>query len=305
MRKAVSLIAALALLLCACGATAESVRDAAGIDVPSSWTDPENERATVNLLPGEILSADYTGKPVMEIFWADSAWDEWVFTLVLEPETDGDSRKTYSFEHGTAVRYTYDEDGNRIDEAASNEAFSGRVTAERDENHETVLTLECDNAALPNMTLHRDRMPCPSPEELAANVIEPVLELEDGSAGIGLKQAVTAEKLIRYAVLNRLYAVDPEEFTRNLKAALRDLELSEEETQKFLEQKNALTDLILNVSGLSGDGSMEKISRARSVFSDAGVMESVDETMETSLSAAYSVERLVVSLDTLGNGGEE
>ena len=176
------------------------------------------------------------------------------------------------------------------------------MTAEQDGDHETILILECDNATLPNMTLYRDRMPCPSPEELAANIIEPVMELEEGTAGADLKQARVAEKLIRYAVQARLYAVDPEEFTRNLDAALEDVELSDGEYRLFMTQKTALADLMMNVSGLSGGGNAEQMARARALFSDAGVMDSVDEMMDSSLSSAYSLNRLLTSMESIGKG---
>ena len=115
MRRTAAVITAVALLLCACCVQAEEGRIPPAIDAPSSWTDAENERATVDILPGTILSGDYQDELVMEVFWADSAWDEWVFTLVLTPETTTDRSVTYSFFHGTAVRYSYDDDGNRID----------------------------------------------------------------------------------------------------------------------------------------------------------------------------------------------
>ena len=300
MKKGLSLFLTVILLagvLPAATASAGKVN----VEAPSSWADPENDRAVVVVLPAESEGADGTGKLVMQIIWSESAWDEWVYTLVLAPETASEDKTVYSYINGTASVFSYDDEGKKVSETASNESFFGTVTAEADEKGETVLRLESGNEALPNLTLRREAVPVPSPEELAANVIEPILELEEGTAGSDMKTAALVSRLITYAVGHRLYAVDLPTLAKNLKAALKDLELSEEEAGQFLDKKNRVADLMMTILGLGSDPDGEKTAQATALFEDAGVMEEIDDVLDSALSAPISVELMLTCLLTIEN----
>ena len=297
MKKGFALFLAMILLASLAAAGAEPVT----VTAPSGWADPENDRAAVDVLPAEMTVSGENGKLVMQIIWADSAWDEWVFTLVLTPETVTEDKIVYSYINGTAYLYSYDDDGNKVSETASNEALSGTVTAERDGNGEVVLRLESGSETLQNLTLHRELMPCPMPEELAANVIEPILDLEEGTTGSELKTAKLAARLLHFAVEHRLYAVDPSQFSLNMKAALKELDLSEAEYQMFLDKKNRVTDLLMTICGLAADDSGEKAANAVALCTDAGVAGEIDILLDSSLSASHSADLMLISLETIEN----
>lgn len=301
MKKRLALILTLILLA---GILPAAISTAAGeilVETPGSWADTENDRAAVDVLPAETKSTDGSDKLVMQIIWSDSAWDEWVFTLLLTPETTAEDKIVYRYINGTAYLFSYDEEGKKVSETASNESLSGTVTAEADEKGETVLRLESRNDTLPNLTLHREVMPAPSPEELAANVIEPILDLEEGTAGSDMKTAALASRLIIYAVQHRLYTVDSPTLARNMKAALKDMELSEEETQQFLDKKEHVTDLMMTILGLGSDPDGEKSSQAMALCEDAGVMEQIEEVLDSALSAPVSADLMLSCLQTIEN----
>ena len=301
MKKGFALLVALMMLLGTASAFAEKDPVLPVFDVPSSWADPDHDRATtIDIVYAQSINSDYDRELVMEIYWADSAWTEWVYMLFLTP--DDDEGKQYTYQKGTAVCYTYDEDGMQTDEQWLNEALNGTLTATQNTTDGTyVLSLESHNDVLQSLTLYQEYMPCPSPEELVTSVIQPILNHEENTAGSELKLAELASNLIRVALAGRFYATEPGELGLAIRQALEDMDMTEEEYAVFLENKSTVSDFIQVITGLSTNATEDELLAAREICANAGVIDAIDEALTSSLSAGVSVEQLLTILETIEN----
>ena len=303
MKKLMAMLMVLTMALSLGLAMAEATENTLDIPAPMDWADPDHQRVTAELYPAWIQGSSYTDELALDIHWPDSYAERIDYQMILEPVSNDGQTAVYAY-RGDIVKRAWDDQGNLTEEVWANKEAVGQATFAADEAGQVTLTLKDDMAAeLNELTLTVVVHPAPSAEEIASQVLAPLYELEEGTAGASLKAAETAADLIRFAVLNHLYAVDAYALKLNMIAALESMNWTPEAYETYQDHEIEVTDMINTLAGLY-DENQENEEAVRAQFEDAGLLEEVSELLSSGVDA-FSIEMLTGQLATIENLPEE
>ena len=296
MNKPFSVLLVLALFVGLFSAGAEGP---SCIPAPSDWVDPTIQRVTAELYPATILGTGYTDELSLDLHWPDSYAQHVDYQLLLTPSSVSATSAVYNFE-GDIVLRTYDEDGAVIKEEWQDQKAIGQAVFTFGENGEIALTFTGNAASdLNNLHLQALLRPVPHDEDLVRNVLVPLYNMEEGTAGASLKAAQTAAELINYASLWRMYSIESSNLQTAFSIALKSMNWDNEQYERFARHKDNASYLISTIAGLN-DADEEEYASVRVLMEDAGVMDTITSSLQGTIDY-FSVEALVTQLSTLEN----
>ncbi len=300
MKKLLSILLTLALIVGLSPVIAESTFS---IPVPSDWVDPAVQRVTAEMYPAYMLGTGYTDELSLDLHWPDSYAQRVDYLLLLTPANVSAESTVYDYE-GDIVLRTYAEDGTVEKEEWQNETIAGQAVFTFSENGELILTFTGNAASdLNNLRLQTVIRPAPHAEELAQNVLQPLYEIEEGTAGSSLKMARTVAELISYATLWRMYSMEDTDLQNAFSSALESMNWDKEQYETFSRHKDDVSHLIGTIAGLNGVEE-EEYASVRTLMEDAGVMDIIAGSLQGAIDC-FSAEALIAQLSVLDNPSEE
>lgn len=302
MKKIISALLALLMTLSLTAATALEEEHLLTLPVPAALADPAHAEVTADLYPASVQGTGYTDELALDLHWSKSASTRTDYQMILEP-LGGDSRTVRFAVSGDIVWRGFNENGELTKERWENRKVDGEAvfTLEEDDR----ITLRLSSVFAPELSALRlqiSETPAPSAEEISREVIFPLLEMHDGTAGSSLLAAQMAAGLIRFAVRSRLYAVSPTALKTSLIAALSDVSWTDDRFIGFTAHGKTVTNLMNVVSGtLYAEES--DFQPVRALMEDAGVWEEVCALLNGGASAC-SVAALAMQLDDVRTTAE-
>lgn len=299
MKKLFSLLLVLALSLGFSPATAESIFD---IPVPSDWADLAVQHVTAELYPACMPGIGYTDELSLDLHWPDSYAQRVDYQLLLTPANVSTETAVYDYE-GDIVLRTYAEDGTVEKEEWQNQKAIGQVVFIPSENDGFILAF-ADSVFpdLNNLHLQTVIRPAPHAEDLAQNVLLPLYEMEEGTAGASLKAARIAAELISYASLWRMYSMKDTDLQNAFTAALKGMNWDKEQYEAFIRHKDDVSYLISTIAGLN-DAEEEEYTSVLALMEDAGVMVIITGSLQ-STADCFSADTLIAQLSALKKPSE-
>ena len=287
-RNVISLLLIVALLLALCAGLAEGTAVKRFIDLSGRWVDPNHDRALLKIM--RAVEMDVPEDEIwydVEIAWPDSASEEtvWYMSARYDEETT-----SLMYTDGVKARVTYDANGGVVSEANewtdSEGALiwaNGRLQwADRREDQ-----LEDS----PEMRFEPVRREGPVAADFKADYFLPVANLENGTAGSGLKEAALAHDLVRFAFENAIWDANIRGMRDSMLEAWEGL--SEEERSRFDENfMGAVVPLL--------DEAFGGYDAVAGQFGDAGVGDDMAYLAENR-EARESWQTLLANTLTLGN----
>lgn len=294
MNKFISLITILALFI---GFSYAAAENSSCIPVPSDWADPAIQRATAELYPATILGTGYTDELSLDLHWPDSYAQCVDYQLLLTPGSTSTKSDVYDFE-GDIILRTYTEDGAVTKEEWQNQKAVGQAIFTFNEDGELVLTFTGNTASdLNSLHLQTVLRPAPYAEDLAQNVLLPLYNMEEGTAGASLKAAQIAAELISYASKLRMYSMEYSDLQNAFCTALESMNWDNGQYENFTRHRDDVSYLISIIAGLN-DAEEEEYAPVRSLMEDAGVMDVITNSLQGAIDC-FSAEALITQLSGL------
>ncbi len=271
MKKLTAMVLALMLALgvgLACGEASSS------LNVPRMgvMADPAIDRLSAELYPAALTGTGYVDELSLDIHWPESADAFMAYYLILEPVSDDGNAAEYHM-IGDIVHGTLGENGEIKEETWENRQLRG--TAAFAVNREGITELSFHDEVNPDLNDVKLRVieaPAPAAEDVAANVLRPVFELEEDTVGSRMKQAATAADLIAWASSNGLFSVRQEELSAAVKEAAASLQLTEEEFASLKAKAARVAETVREAAGLTVEDPEEHEAILREM-EDAGAAE--------------------------------
>ncbi len=285
----------LALVL-ALGAGLACGEAAANLTVPRMGTmeDTVTGRITAELYPAALTGTGYVNELSLDIHWPDASGNSVNYYLILEPASDDGAAAEYLVK-GDIVHLICGKDGEITEEKWENRQIGGTAVFAANENGVTELSFHDDaNEDLNDLKLHLSETPAPAAEDVAANVLRPIFELEEESAGANMKAASAAADLIAYAAANGFYAVNQEKLAAVMQEAAASLQLTKEEFNILKTNAARAAQKIRDAAGLTVMDP-EEYEEVLKEMEDAGAGEVLREALKgftEACSAGVMAERL-------------
>lgn len=293
MKKVCLFAVIFALLLTACGTPAaqthadaptetdapiETVTGPNAADFVGAWQDRVSQRATMNLLEQEYMSA-YTAT----ISWGSSATETTVWTL---PCAYDEQTHTLTYTGGTKENLTFSEDGAETAETVWNDS-EGTLRINDDGEIEWADSRE---EAAPSVRFVRVYSATPSQEAFVEEYFHVIGGVEQGTAGASLKLDRAAYDAMDFANRYQLWNADI--------PALRDTMLAAWESMTD-EERSAFDANFIDVVRQI-DLALDDYEGIKSEFEDAGIGDAMQSLLEDPF-ACESWRTLCAHTLTMGN----
>ena len=226
------------------------------------WMDRTSQRAGM-----EITEGEYTEEKdfCVKISWAGSYADAmvWEMNLEYDPATG-----QIAYENGRKAQVTYNEDGSIANEDVQWENSKGAFTVEGSELHWT----DSNEEDAADFVFERVYAYDLTASDYLDNIFKTLINVEIGTAGTSLKQAVAAEEILSYVAGKQLWNTEASARRTAFNEAWNSLSSEE----KALVKRNLFEEEIAELI----DGTFNDYESVRERFRDCGADEEMKELSE-------------------------